>query len=467
MADILRVTTPLVNKNQMPPPKQQPESEIQFQLSELTKVAKTNEQEGMLQQNNTLVEKDSSNLLMNMLKDPAATVSFIKGIFLLQEVARLLPLTNQPFTDEMAPLFEKLFVDGGNITAELLNQENDSTIFKGQLFDILRELTSSYPQPDIKESIADFLKALNSVLRNRDILDSVSNNFQFLSETLIPSKELSSKLLSLAQQFMRPQAPSEFKELKNQALALLSEVEKSVLFSDKLNKITSITVYNLSRFNQNPEHLDDTLSTLLSNIPEQSDRDRLFEAIKQFVEQVNSQPQKQNSQVMDVLAKIITFQSQKKETSPNADERIENIIHSLLSSPCNYTPLLHFVIPVEYMDVKSFAEIWINPNEEDENGQEGANREKITHVLIAFEVEDVGKFELELSAQGEKLDVSIFCPSEYVDQFEGLGRKISAGISLTKYRINNLIVEKMERQRSLIEVFKTLPFKRSGINVKI
>lgn len=466
MADILRVTTPLVNKNQLPPQKQ-PESDVKFQLSDLTKVIKTNEQEGMQQQSNTLVDHDSANVLMNMLKNPEATVSFIKGIFLLQEVARLLPVTNQPFTDEMAPLFEKLFVDGNNISFEMMKQENDSTVFKGELFDILREFSFSYPQSEIKGNIADFLKALNGLMRNRDILDSVSNNLQFLSESLIPNKELSTKLLSLAQQFMKPQAASEFKTLKSQVIATLAEIEKSVLFSEKLDKISSITVYNLSRFNNNPDFLDDTLTTLINNITNQEDKERLFEAIKQFVEDFEKPSQKESSQVMDTLAKIIKSQANKKESSLNADDRIENIMHSLLSSPCNFTPLLHFIIPVDYMDMKAFAEIWINPNEEDENGQNDANRERITHVLIAFEVDDVGKFELEISAQGDKIDVSIFCPEMYVDRFEGMSKNISKGIAATKYRLNNLIVDKMDRQRSLIEVFKSLPYRRAGINVKI
>lgn len=465
MADILRVTTPLVNKSQMPPQKQ-PQSDVQFQLSELNKVVKTNAQEGMLKQNNTLVEQESTNMLMEMMKDPAAAVSFIKSIFLLQEVVKLLPVNNQTMTNEMAPLFESLFVQNGDIAAEMMKQENASTIFKGDVFDALRSLLSRHTDAETQGEVTNLLKALNNILRGRDILDSVSNNLTFLSESLSPNKALSEALSQLAYKFRASDAPEKFNEIKKQAITLLMDLEKSILFSDKLEKVSSITVYNLSRFNNNPEFLDDALTTLLNRLPGQEEKSTLFEAVRAFVMQLEAMPQKEPSTVMDVLAKIIGMQAEKKDGSPNAEERVENIIHSILSSPCNYTPLLHFVLPVEYMDVRSFAEIWIDPNEEPEN-EDSENVERITHVLLAFEVDNIGKFELELQAKGKSLDVSLFCPSEYVDQFAGIGSKIAKGIGTTSYRLNNLIVEKMERQRSLMDVFKTLPYRRAGINVKI
>lgn len=58
-------------------------------------------------------------------------------------------------------------------------------------------------------------------------------------------------------------------------------------------------------------------------------------------------------------------------------DKVEKIIHSLLSSPCNFTPLLHFVLPVQYQDLHSFAEIWINPNggEDDSTRREAPGRD--------------------------------------------------------------------------------------------
>ena len=47
------------------------------------------------------------------------------------------------------------------------------------------------------------------------------------------------------------------------------------------------------------------------------------------------------------LAKLIDRQSQTDEIMLVNSEKVETIIRSLLSSPCNFTPLLHFVVPVQ------------------------------------------------------------------------------------------------------------------------
>lgn len=70
-------------------------------------------------------------------------------------------------------------------------------------------------------------------------------------------------------------------------------------------------------------------------------------------------------------------------------DKVEKIIHSLLSSPCNFTPLLHFVLPVQYQDLHSFAEIWINPNGgEDDSTRREAPGETI-HMLLVFDMEHI------------------------------------------------------------------------------
>lgn len=467
MADILRITTPLVNKNQVQQQKQ-PESDIQFQLSEITRVSKTNEQEGILQQNNQLVDQESLNLLMNQLKDPAATVSFIKGIFLLQEVVKLLPVRNDVLTEEMTTLFDKLILPNGELATEMARQEQSSTIFKGEFFNTLRELVAAYPHPQMKQDVANLLKAVNGLLRNRDILDSVGNNLEFLGKSIAPSKELADAFVKLAEKFRFSDAPENFQVLKKEAVTLLRNLEHNLLFSDKLQKVSSITVYNLSRVSTNQGYLDETLNTLLSNVLRQDDREKIYRTLQQFVRSfTDGNTNKEPSKIMDSMAKLIELQASRPEASLNTEERINGIIHSILSSPCNYTPLLHFVIPMEHMDVRAFAEIWINPNEEDEEKTVAPEGERITHMLIAFEVERMGQFELELSVKGKEIIMQLFCPPVYQKAFSTIGSKIAKAAMVSGYRLSDVRVEGMERPRSLMDVFPTLPQRRAGMNVKI
>ena len=83
-------------------------------------------------------------------------------------------------------------------------------------------------------------------------------------------------------------------------------------------------------------------------------------------------------------------------------EKIEKIITSLLSSPCNYTPLLHFVIPVEYQGMKAFSELWIDPKDEGGDGEPGSREGGHVHVLITFDVPGVGQMEAEFMMAGRE-----------------------------------------------------------------
>lgn len=486
MADILRVTTPLVNKNQIQN-NRQPEPNIPFNLQDITKVTKTNPQEELLEQNNGLVEQESASVLLSQLKDPAAAVRFLRGIYLMQDIVRLLPVNNQTITKEIEQLFEVLLLHPEDIAAEMARQEHSSTSFKGELFNLLRQLSGQNRAPDMQQAVANLLKSLYSYSGRKDVLEAVANNLQHLSESLAPSKTLSGKLAALSQEFRSNRAEQSFASLKGEVLPLLKEVEGSILFSPKLAKVLSITVYNLSRFNDNPDFLQDAFSNLMLQLtPEQ--RDRLVVDLQRYLSKLAAGPQsgeaegqgrpasggeaafaadrQRGSQIMDALTRIIGKQNEAAGASSIAADKVEKIIHSLLSSPCNYTPLLHFVVPVQLEEIKAFAEIWINPNGSEDRG-ETRDPSRCIHMLLAFDVEGLGQFEADLFADGDNLELTLLCPPPYVDAFANIPKRIAAATAGTGYRFGNIKIGSLERPRSLMEAFPSLPNKRTGLNVKI
>ena len=70
---------------------------------------------------------------MNLLKDPAVTVNYLKNIYMLEEIINLLPVNNNTVTQEIRQLFDALLIDPDHIVDELVDQEYASTLFKGEL----------------------------------------------------------------------------------------------------------------------------------------------------------------------------------------------------------------------------------------------------------------------------------------------------------------------------------------------
>jgi len=59
------------------------------------------------------------------------------------------------------------------------------------------------------------------------------------------------------------------------------------------------------------------------------------------------------------------------------------------------------------------------------------------------------------------------CPPAVEDIMDSLSLDIRKCIKFSEYSFENIKVGKLEKTRSLVEVFPTLPQKRVGINVRI
>ena len=439
----------------------------QFPLQDVTRVNKPASQSELLSQNNGMIQDETSTLLLNLLKDPSVTVNFLKSISSMEALIRLLPANNNPFTQEIEQMFGQMLVPSDQIAGEMQKQENMSTFFKGPLFEMLREALRQNPaQNELRGATVSFLKALTLFYTQREALGSVANSLKFLSESLFASKGLSQKLEELAGKYRAEDAPENFSQLRQETFALLKEVEESILFSEKSEKIVKMIIYNLSRYNDNGDFLQESVSRLLTQLHGDEARERFLSNLEGFMEQVKEPPQREPS-AMDALTRILTKQAGNEELMSLNSDKIETIIHSLLSDPCNFTPLLHFVLPVQYYDIQSFAEIWLNPNGEEDDRDHPADGTRAIHMLLSFEVESIGRFELELYVRDSVIDFSLYCPPAYANVYSGMEKELRDCAGQSGYRIGEIRVDPLKRPRSLMDVFRSLPYKRTGVDVKI
>ena len=560
MADILKITTPLVNKNPQVAPKPAPEPTTPFQLHDLSRVMKPFNQRDILAQNNTLLkESDSPEILLDLLKDPGVTVTYLKNIFMLEEIFKLLPHNNQTLTKEIESLYQHLLLPHGEIADELVRQEQESTVFRGEFFDFLRGLNNAnFARTDIRYAVINLMRSINNLMVKDDVMDAVGNSLTFLAKNLQPSRSLAQKLEILAFRFRQPGSDELFATLKAEALEVLKEVEESVLFSPQLQKMASITIYNLSRYNDSLDYFHDAAGSLWQKLAGE-DRAlfaRYVNALMEFFREneIGREPgaapgqggqamqgqaaggagipqalagtmageegdpeaelasasayggagagaaataqgapmhtavpgsmgamaqaeqedalavaaRGTSSKVMDALIEMIQKQSEADEAGKGEIGQVDKIIHSLLSSPCNFTPLLHFIIPAFFGDVKAFAEIWINPYD-DEEGAQGVAAGRRIHILMVVDVEILGRFEAELKVRDRIVDIYLHCPEGLEGRFAGMLAELPAkmrGLD-TPYRLGRMEVETLGHSRSLMEVFKTLPYKRMGVDIRV
>lgn len=496
MADILRVTAPLVQNQHINPAKQPVEVTAPFNLSDVTRVAQPQSQSELLKQNNSNLENTgTSNVLAELLKNPSTTISFLRGIYLLRDIIHLIPANNSPLSEEIEELFSALMLKPEEMVSELLNQEFNSTIFKGELFDVLRQMinldSQAVPPEGLKQiqsDVADLMKSLNQMMNKQDVLDSLSNHLSFLGNALSASKNLSERINSLMNEYRKNDASENFETLKKTTMELIGDIRNSILLTPKTERICSILTYNLSRFSQATiqlDHVVDRLSILFANDDEKSQfkalvknfinehgfHDRLLlDEGKENVDQINqrlmdlSESQLGMSKVMKALSNIIAAQASNQDIASLSGNKLDQVIQSLITSPSNFTPLLHFVLPVQFEDLDCFAEMWVD--QEKERNSKNQLQETI-HFFIVFDIQNFGKFETEIFAYDQRLNIALSTPSLLTQSFKGLEKTIASSLRNLDYKIEHFEVKELKESRTLMDVFKNLSVKRSGLNVKI
>ena len=472
MSDILKVTTPIINKNQPIMPKNGVDPTNPFTISDPSRVMRTHNQSDLLKQNHGMNQNsDTPVLLMNLLKDPAVAVSYLKNIFLLEEIFKLLPANNKTVTSEIEQIFQALIIKQEDIKGELKKQENASTSFKGPLFDFLREISASEKAtPATQYTIATLLKSINNLANKGDILDAVANSLGFLKDNLESNKPISEKLDELISQYRKDSASKNFGNLKQETLQVMKDVENSLLFSPKISKVVSIIIYNLSRYNDSTRFFNEA-SFRLRHILNTEDQKKFVSLINKLSASIElgtfpiKAEDDADSKVMDALIKLVFKQSGNENLASSEASKIDKILHSLLSSPCNFTPLLHFIIPVVHEDIRAFAEVWINPESDDKDMPGDIKEGK--HLLIVIDIDSIGRFEAELFIHGKNVDFSLYCPSGYDEEFEGMMDSLPKILGGLNYKLGQTKVERLDSARSLMQVFKSLPYKRVGVDVKI
>lgn len=469
MPDILKVTTPLINKNQALTPKQALEPTTPFNIQDPSRVIQTHNQSELLKQNTGMLKgEDAPTLLMSLLRDPAVTVSYLKNIFLLEELYKLLPANNKTVSPEIEQIFHALIMDPSNLAQEMRQQEYGSTQFKGPLFDFLRTICEEYKgQPEVQYAVANLLKSVNNQMNKGDIIDAVRNSLTYLEAYIPQNSPIAQKLKDLLASLRRPDAQSNFQEIKREVLSLMKDIESSFFFSDRLGKLFSITTYNLSRYNDSTEFVEEAAFRLKQVLPYNL-RESFTKLLDTFLKDLPLMTQLRathtDSQVMNALITLIARQTEHNSDSMSDAAKLEKMLHSLLSSPCNFTPLLHFILPIQYENLKAFAEIWINPEGDD---QDTAQTGKSSHFLLVIDVETMGRFEVELFVRDKTIDLSLFCPTGLETAYQSFMKSLPALMAGTQYKLGKTNIGTLDHTRSLMDVFKSLPYKRVGVDVKI
>lgn len=142
----------------------------------------------------------------------------------------------------------------------------------------------------------------------------------------------------------------------------------------------------------------------------------------------------------------------------------DTLVSSMLTSPGFFTPLLHYVLPLQCYNLQAFGEVWIN-NPTIEKGE--PNDDNINHIFLTFDINNVGIFELELKTLYKNIGITLFFPPSLSKIMTVVKSNIKQIIKNNGYNVSSINVSELRKVRTLPEVFPHLNERRKGINAKI
>lgn len=589
MAGILQITTPIAPKDYSLPQKSQLQTEQIFNIADTTKINQSNAR------HDDFAQEDLKDSKMQMpksqtfiSKNGSSTSDALRSIIGEDALNRIKDSGDKELLNKITKFADEIMRSPDNLTQDIIDQQNNSTIFNNSFFKNLAGLYNNSTQ-EISNAVTELIKASASANSQAEIMNSISANLRFLASSLAQSRDLSSQLMDIANNL----SASNFSSMKSQIQQLLENVSESLLLNDKTQNLIPLVTYNLSRVapedqlansfdnllsllqdndtkqdliksftdfvsqsamsakakdatlqnltdtsaykatlslaenagkltqGMNPAELSRMLSginanrgsyslrTILSLIISDNNRGNLETVMKSFESSrdLNSLVDKLSTiinsidnldikiplaqrlnEVLDNMSKMggvrykapTSMESFADFLSKNINDATMKFVGNinpnelasgLLSSPGVFSPLLHFLVPLEADGLRGYGELWADPQADDvikdKKSSKNESDEPGNHIFMCFDVEDTGYFELEIISKNNNLNILLLCPENLTKAFEPLKNTIPEIARSNGFTVNSATVDAVVKRRELNEIFPKLNEKRFDLNVKI
>lgn len=198
--------------------------------------------------------------------------------------------------------------------------------------------------------------------------------------------------------------------------------------------------------------------------PPDEDIDKQFDKQEQIARQGHTGAKAQRPSTLEQLVGFVGRNIDHAALKTINNYNASNLLQSLINAPGVFTPLAHYIIPLQIDGTKSFGELWVDNDEENATGAGQSARGY--HLFLTFEIEAYGRFEVDLAAADKAVSVALYHPQSFSEKVGGLVNKIGRVIAQTGYQTKNFSTCTLVKPRNLTQVFPDIVERRKGFNVK-
>lgn len=216
----------------------------------------------------------------------------------------------------------------------------------------------------------------------------------------------------------------------------------------------------------------DKLNEMLRSMPDIPVRERLYGAFVEIIEQMalrNELPQHgvrpPVSSTLDSLTEFIQQNINHPALKSLDSFNATNLLQSLLNAPGVFTPLAHYILPLDVDGTKAFGELWVDNDENNPNNTPGTQRNY--HLFLTFDVESIGRFELDMYALGDEVNLALLYPPRFEKEIDPMKERINKVIRNIGYTTRTFETAPLKTPHNLTEIFPKIVDKRTTLNTRV
>jgi hypothetical protein len=268
------------------------------------------------------------------------------------------------------------------------------------------------------------------------------------------------------------------KMLKTETIPVLRQILSSQAYSDKVYQSVSTIIDHIVRYDKaNPEQLEASVMKFanalkpLSNLSD-SEIVEMKNQLLLHAKEAEILSNRINASTQNPLDgdKVELAHLLDKALDDNNSTKIINSAQTLLNTMLrNESPifnLMHFVIPLHFMDANTYGEFFIDKDPSEKDGSK-PNSETATDIFFTIQTDRYGNFEVELLARDKNINLNINCPPTLVETLNSNKDKLKNIIEEQGYKLTACGIGEYMESQSILQRYPKLAFRKVGMDVTI
>lgn len=384
-------------------------------------------------------------------------------------------LVNTENKSTMAPAIEKFFAmiqadEPEAILKALKSQVNQSVRYKGVFFDVLRRIFHETDSLELKGKILDFARRSSDMRSGEHIMETIKQELNTIEKHMFQSAR--GRVQTTAQQLQYgPQASNgnvshNVNLLKNELLPFLNEYITKTHDRGPLRDATTRLAANIARLeNGDIQKVQDLFRQILDFGTSQKylkgmESDKILEFLQYTDFEKMANKENWNDSFLQMTKEALSGKA-----GVESKAIFQDMMQNVLMNESVFMPMLHMMLPIEYEGAKLFSEIWVDPDAE--NSQSGSTKERAVKLLVKFEIQDVGFFDLYLYYKNGKVEMQLDYPEGLQVEQRQIREQMNQIMARNGLSFSSLVLEQGMPPIPLFEAFPKLLERKNTINVKI